>query len=378
MIEDSLIPIQQDQLVRSALRFANKIDKDCIAVIQAGSGSSVTASGKSLAFDGTEFVISGSGGPGIGTYIFQEKKLIKNLLENSKNDIINAKAQVEQYNYMPDTMLCHPLAKSHIEKLPHFTSLMHYGEPILQEGLMQTPGKFGDILGLDAFSSTNCPTGSVFVLSRGRTSNILGQYKGLEDWNLKIDNRYIAGFFDGEGSVSINIWKSKENKFGYILTPSVSMCQKQIKVLEIIQEKLKFGKIEKIFEKKEISSKGNAYVLRIERKDMKKFIKDIKPFSIVKRQQLELMEEALEIWNKKYPQQFGQPKEDFLNLLSLTIEIRSLNTKHSLPKYDLINLKEQIEKFDELSHYQKIKNIHSNLGSINNFNNLKSESLTLL
>ena len=28
MIEDSLIPIQQDQLVRSALRFANKIDRD--------------------------------------------------------------------------------------------------------------------------------------------------------------------------------------------------------------------------------------------------------------------------------------------------------------------------------------------------------------
>jgi HK97 family phage major capsid protein len=162
MIEDSLIPIQQDQLIRASLRFANKIDKDCIAAIGAGTGSSVTATGKSLAFDGTEFVISGSGGPGVGTY-----------------DIINAKAQVEQYNYMPDTLLCHPLAKTHIEKLPHFTSLMHYGEPILQEGLMQVPGKFGDILGLDAFSSTNCPTGSIYVLSRGKTSNILGQYSPM-------------------------------------------------------------------------------------------------------------------------------------------------------------------------------------------------------
>ncbi len=161
-IEDQLIPIQQDQLVRSALRFANKVDKDCIAAIGVGTGSSVAASGKSLAFDGTEFVISGSGGPGVGTY-----------------DIINSKAQVEQYNYMPDTLLCHPLAKTHIEKLPHFTSLMHYGEPILQEGLMQVPGKFGDILGLDAFSSTNCPTGSIYVLSRGRTSNIMGQYSPM-------------------------------------------------------------------------------------------------------------------------------------------------------------------------------------------------------
>lgn len=162
MIEDQLIPVQQDQLVRSALRFANKVDLDCIAAIAAGTGSTVTASGKSLAFDGTEFVISGSGGPGVGTY-----------------DIINAKAKVEQYNYMPDTLLCHPLAKTHIEKLPHFTSLMHYGEPILQEGLIQVPGKFGDIMGLDAFSSVNCPTGSIFVLSRGRTANILGQYSPM-------------------------------------------------------------------------------------------------------------------------------------------------------------------------------------------------------
>ena len=162
MIEDELIPVQQDQLIRSALRFANKVDIDCIAAIAAGTGSMVASSGKSLAFDGTEFVISGSGGPGIGTY-----------------DIINAKAQVEQYNYMPDTLLVHPLAKTHIEKLPHFTSLMHYGEPILQEGLLQVPGKFGDILGLDAYSSTNCPTGSAFVLSRGRTSNILGQYSPM-------------------------------------------------------------------------------------------------------------------------------------------------------------------------------------------------------
>ena len=162
MIEDSLIPIQQDQLVRSALRFANKIDKDCIAVIGTGTGSSVAASGKSLAFDGTEFVISGSGGPGIGTY-----------------DLINGKAQIEQYNYMPDTLLVHPLQKAHIEKLPHFTSLMHYGEPILQEGLIAVPGKFGDILGLDAYCSINCPTGSAYVLSRGRTTNILGQYSPM-------------------------------------------------------------------------------------------------------------------------------------------------------------------------------------------------------
>lgn len=161
-IEDALIPVQQDQLVRAALRFANKVDKDCISVIAAGTGSTVAASGKSLGYTGTEFVISGSGGVGLGQY-----------------DLIAAKSKIEQYNYMPDTLLVHPLAKTYIEKLPHYTALEQYGQPINQEGFIQVPGKFGTVAGLDCYSSTNCPTGSAFVLSRGKSANILGQYSPM-------------------------------------------------------------------------------------------------------------------------------------------------------------------------------------------------------
>jgi HK97 family phage major capsid protein len=161
-IEDSLIPVQQDQLVRAALRFANKIDQDCITAIAAGTGSAVAASGTSLGYTGTAFVLSGAGGPGIGQY-----------------DLVTAKAKIEALNYMPDTLLINPLAKTFIEKLPHFTALEQYGMPILQQGYIQVPGKFGTILGLDAYSSTNCPTGSAYVLSRGRTGNILGQYSPM-------------------------------------------------------------------------------------------------------------------------------------------------------------------------------------------------------
>jgi hypothetical protein len=161
-IEDSLIPIQQDQLARSSLRVANKVDKDCIDAIQTGRSGSAAATGKSLATNGAEFVMSGSGGPGIGMY-----------------DIIGGKALIENNNYVPDTLLVHPRSKVFIERLPHFTALAYYGEPKMQEGFIATPGKFGDILGLDAYSSTNCPTGSAFVLSRGRTTNILGQYSPL-------------------------------------------------------------------------------------------------------------------------------------------------------------------------------------------------------
>ena len=161
-IEDSLVPIQQDQLVRASLRFANKVDIDCIKAIEMGTGSTVAATGKSMAFDGTEVVVSGSSGPGIGIYV-----------------IINAKSLIEQYNYMPDSMLLHPLAKAHVEKLPMFTAEMYTGQGRVDTGIMQVPGKFGSIYGLDCYSSTNCPTGSAFIISTGKTSNIQGQYSPM-------------------------------------------------------------------------------------------------------------------------------------------------------------------------------------------------------
>jgi hypothetical protein len=205
-IEDSAIPVQQDQIVRSSMRVANKIDKDCVAALQAGASGSVTATGKTLATNGTEFVLSGSGGPGIGMY-----------------DIIDAISMVEANNYIPDTLLVHPYQKKFITKLPHFTALMYYGSPLLAEGMMAVPGKFGDILGLDAFASTNCPTGSAFVLSRGRTTNILGQYspmgffverrplttavKALEERDsigVYITTRYGVVVLKGETAAAIN------------------------------------------------------------------------------------------------------------------------------------------------------------------------------
>ncbi len=161
-IEDALVPIQQDQLSRISMRVANKIDKDCIDAIDSGRSGSVTASGKSLATDGTEFVMSGSGGPGIGQY-----------------DINDAIAQVENNNFIPDTLLIHPMAKRYISRLPHYQALMYYGDPLYQKGNIAVPGKFGEIQGLDAYASTNCPTGSAYILTRGRTSTILGQYAPL-------------------------------------------------------------------------------------------------------------------------------------------------------------------------------------------------------
>jgi len=162
-IEDAQLPVQADQLTRKALIVANKIDKDCVDVIDAGASGSVTATGKSLALDGTEFVLSGSGGPGLGYY-----------------DISDAKVLVENNNYMPDSLLIHPRAKRYLERLPHFTAAFAVGGTgRMSSGLMAVPGVVGQILGLDVFCSTNCGTGSAYVLCRGANPTITGQYGPL-------------------------------------------------------------------------------------------------------------------------------------------------------------------------------------------------------
>jgi hypothetical protein len=163
-IEDAMLPIQQDQLVRKTLLVANKIDKDCIDVIAAGYSGSVTSSGKSLALDGTEFVLSGSGGPGIGTY-----------------DISEAVSLIENNNYIPDTLICHPRVKKYLQRLPNYTAAFAIGGAgtILSGMPAKAGGPFATLNGLECFATTNCPTGSAFVLCRGTSPNIMGQFSPM-------------------------------------------------------------------------------------------------------------------------------------------------------------------------------------------------------
>src|SRR5437660_1776487 len=174
-IEDSMLPVQTDNLVRISLRTANKVDQDCIDTVITGvqAGNTFTGSGTSLFFQGAETVISGSGS--IGQY-----------------DVIDSTIKIERYNYVPDSLFVHPNTKAFITRLPHFTTSVHYGDAVMKEGQLAAPGLFGEILGLDAFSSINIPgftrnyTGTyaaaqprAIIASRGRTSNILGQYSPL-------------------------------------------------------------------------------------------------------------------------------------------------------------------------------------------------------
>ncbi len=48
---------------------------------------------------------------------------------------------------------------------------------------------------------------------------------------------YIAGFFDGEGSLIIRFKKDKRYKTGMFVEPVINITQKDKHILEIIQQK---------------------------------------------------------------------------------------------------------------------------------------------
>ena len=140
-IEDLYIPVIEDQLRRLARRMAYTIDKDCMTVIDAGATTSNAGTGTSLGATGTEFTISG----GMGT-----------------KDILKAKAAIESYNFIPDSILLNPVNARDVMYLPQFSLHLQYGEPVIQTG------KIGDIYGMAVYISNVVPVGTAYILSTGQ------------------------------------------------------------------------------------------------------------------------------------------------------------------------------------------------------------------
>jgi hypothetical protein len=155
-IEDLYIPVIEDQLRRLARRMAYTIDKDCMTVIDSAAASSSAGTGVSLGATGTEFTISG----GLGT-----------------KDILKAKAKIESYNFIPDSILLNPVNARDVLYLPQFSLHLQYGEPVIQTGML------GTIYGLSTYVSTVVPVGTAYILSTG--ANLSAAYAPLGFFVIK-------------------------------------------------------------------------------------------------------------------------------------------------------------------------------------------------
>ena len=151
-IEDLYIPVIEDQLRRLARRMAYTIDKDCMTVIDTAAATTLTATGTSLSATGAEFTISG----GLGT-----------------KDILKAKAAIEAFNFIPDTILLNPINARDVMYLPQFSLYAYVGE---EEAPVRS-GKIGSIYGLDVYISTVVDAGKAYILSTGK--NLSASYSPL-------------------------------------------------------------------------------------------------------------------------------------------------------------------------------------------------------
>lgn len=108
-----------------------------------------------------------------------------------------------------------------------------------------------------------------------------------------MNDDYIAGFFDGEGSLQIRIRKDIRYKTGFQISPRADFTQKDKKVLEILQQNLKMGNIY-------FDSHDKTYQLHIYKiEDLKKFIDLIREKIIVKKDQMKIFLECVEIISSK-------------------------------------------------------------------------------
>jgi LAGLIDADG-like domain len=103
----------------------------------------------------------------------------------------------------------------------------------------------------------------------------------------RITPQWVAGFFDGEGSVSATIAYDK------YASVDVTITQKDPKILALIMLKYDSGKI------MTKTGAGGAVCsqLRIRGRNAETFLKDIAPHVIVKRRQVEKAMEMLDLVN---------------------------------------------------------------------------------
>lgn len=115
---------------------------------------------------------------------------------------------------------------------------------------------------------------------------------------MKLTEKYwLAGVIDSEGSIYINKIKEKRNKRGYQLVPVLTVSNTNTRLLKRV---------------KEITKKGSIILTRTGRKNWKdnyhyfasanvirKILKEIEPYLIVKREQSILMQKFLSLQNHK-------------------------------------------------------------------------------
>ncbi len=121
---------------------------------------------------------------------------------------------------------------------------------------------------------------------------------------MKLSWQYLAGFFDGEGCLYISRQKGKKKNPYY--TPRVVIANTNEEVIGLIEKSFHGSTAREGFEIR--PGRRRPWYVEIYRRDrIKKFLKGIYPYSIVKKKQIELMFEFIKHLDKS---KSGKPVAD--------------------------------------------------------------------
>ena len=129
-----------------------------------------------------------------------------------------------------------------------------------------------------------------------------------------IDKAYLAGFLDGDGSIYVRAKPNPTYKYGFQIAPYIVFFQsaKNKRFFDDVFSPLDMGTMRE--------RKDGIMEYSINRKDsLMAMIRFLKPYLILKKEQICLLEKILEEKDK-----IGSP-EDFKNLLGLVEKFKYLN-----------------------------------------------------
>lgn len=133
---------------------------------------------------------------------------------------------------------------------------------------------------------------------------------------------WIAGFFDGEGSVSLRVARNSTCKSNYQFLPEITIGQKTPFIINAIHKRLRLGHVYPM-------GGGWQFVVH-SRSEICKFISIMLTRTCLKKRHLLLLKRALSLLaNQPKPSERfrgkGLSKETMLQLVGIVEEIRGLN-----------------------------------------------------
>ena len=148
---------------------------------------------------------------------------------------------------------------------------------------------------------------------------------------------WIAGFFDGEGSVSLQIYRSQHRRCGYGFTPRIIITQADRRILRQIQSRLRCGGL--------CRRTHGVWQIEIRRSlAVRRFIRLVERRCCLKRHQLRLLADAVKLLEHRENKLLS--RKAIMDLLHIAAEIRNLNSDRKRPFTSIADVRRRANLLD--------------------------------